>query len=63
VLLCSGAQLLALGILAEYLWRALDAARNRPAFLIREVSELESVEASVAPGTPVIRATATGGRS
>jgi dolichol-phosphate mannosyltransferase len=63
VLLCSGAQLLALGILGEYLWRALDAARNRPAFLIREVSELESVEASVAPGTPVIRATATGGRS
>lgn len=31
---------LALGIIAEYQWRALDASRNRPVFLIDEESEL-----------------------
>lgn len=28
-----------IGIVAEYLWRTFDAARNRPAFLIEEVIE------------------------
>lgn len=32
----SGVQLLALGVLGEYLWRTLDAARARRGFLIRE---------------------------
>lgn len=32
----SGVQLLSLGILGEYLWRTLDAARARKGFLIRE---------------------------
>jgi glycosyltransferase involved in cell wall biosynthesis len=32
----SGVQLLALGILGEYLWRTLDAARARKGFLVRE---------------------------
>ena len=32
----SGVQLLALGILGEYLWRTLDAARARRGFLVRE---------------------------
>ena len=32
----SGVQLLCLGILGEYLWRALDAARGRKRFLVRE---------------------------
>lgn len=36
LLLASGAQLLILGVLGEYLWRALDGSRNRPAFVIRE---------------------------
>jgi dolichol-phosphate mannosyltransferase len=32
----SGTQLLALGILGEYLWRTLDAARARRGFLVRD---------------------------
>jgi polyisoprenyl-phosphate glycosyltransferase len=32
----SGVQLLSLGVLGEYLWRTLDAARARKGFLIRE---------------------------
>lgn len=32
----SGVQLLSLGILGEYLWRTLDAARARQGFLVRE---------------------------
>ncbi len=32
----SGVQLLSLGVLGEYLWRTLDAARERKRFLIRE---------------------------
>jgi dolichol-phosphate mannosyltransferase len=32
----SGVQLLSLGVLGEYLWRTLDAARGRTGFLVRE---------------------------
>ena len=32
----SGVQLLSLGILGEYLWRTLDAARARKGWLVRE---------------------------
>jgi polyisoprenyl-phosphate glycosyltransferase len=32
----SGVQLLCLGVLGEYLWRTLDAARARKGFLVRE---------------------------
>jgi hypothetical protein len=32
----SGVQLLSLGILGEYLWRTLDAARARKGFVVRE---------------------------
>jgi hypothetical protein len=32
----SGVQLLCLGVLGEYLWRTLDAARARKGYLIRE---------------------------
>jgi glycosyltransferase involved in cell wall biosynthesis len=39
----SGVQLLALGILGEYVWRALDEARGRPAWII----ERETVAAGV----------------
>ena len=35
----SGVQLLSLGVLGEYLWRTLDAARARKGFLIRERTE------------------------
>jgi dolichol-phosphate mannosyltransferase len=34
----SGVQLLSLGILGEYLWRTLDAARGRKGFLVRETT-------------------------
>ncbi|HZI65708.1 MAG TPA: glycosyltransferase family 2 protein, partial [Thermoanaerobaculia bacterium] len=38
----SGVQLLALGILGEYLWRTLDAARARRGFLVREKTRGQS---------------------
>lgn len=38
VLLFSGLQMLMLGVLGEYLWRALDESRRRPRYLIEEVS-------------------------
>lgn len=39
VLLTSGIIMLMLGILGEYIWRTLDACRNRPPFLIDETRE------------------------
>lgn len=36
ILFCIGLVLNALGILGEYLWRTLDASRNRPVYLIEE---------------------------
>ena len=39
VLLSTGLILLMLGMIGEYVWRALDASRNRPPFIIDEVSE------------------------
>ncbi len=41
VLLSAGLILLMLGVLGEYVWRALDAARNRPPFIIDEVKKDE----------------------
>lgn len=37
VLLASGAQLLILGILGEYLWRNFDATRRRPLFIVERI--------------------------
>ena len=37
VLFVSSFQFLALGIIGEYLWRALDAARSRPIYVVEEV--------------------------
>lgn len=40
VVLCSSGLILSMmGILGEYVWRTLDAARNRPPFIIDEVKE------------------------
>lgn len=39
ILLSTGLILMMLGILGEYVWRALDASRNRPPFIIDEVSD------------------------
>lgn len=42
VVLCSsGLILLMMGILGEYVWRTLDAARSRPPFIIDEIRERE----------------------
>ncbi|MFL5339706.1 MAG: glycosyltransferase family 2 protein [Gemmataceae bacterium] len=38
-LLLTGAQLLTLGVLGEYVWRALDNSRGRPAYVIDRVVE------------------------
>lgn len=41
VLFSFGVIMLMMGVLGEYLWRALDASRNRPPFIIDEVREGE----------------------
>ena len=41
-LFVSAFQMMALGIIGEYVWRALDAARGRPNFVIDEVKRAES---------------------
>lgn len=48
VLLASGLIMLMLGILGEYVYRGMDASRNRPPFLVEEVldSGLESKQAA-----------------
>jgi dolichol-phosphate mannosyltransferase len=40
VLVLGGIQMLMMGILGEYLWRALDEARHRPQFLIEAVTPM-----------------------
>jgi dolichol-phosphate mannosyltransferase len=40
LLLCFGITNISLGIIAEYLWRTLDASRKRPVFIIDEIIEL-----------------------
>lgn len=42
VLFSFGCMMLMMGILGEYVWRALDASRNRPPYLIDEIREAES---------------------
>jgi glycosyltransferase involved in cell wall biosynthesis len=39
VLLLGGVQMLMLGVLGEYLWRALDESRQRPRYIIEAVTE------------------------
>lgn len=41
LLVVSGVQLVGLGILGEYLWRTLDAARRRPNFVVAETRNVE----------------------
>ncbi len=40
IMVLSGVQLIALGILGEYVWRTLDAARRRPSFIVGETRNL-----------------------
>ena len=37
ILILSGIQMLMLGVIGEYLWRALDQVRNRPLYIIDEI--------------------------
>lgn len=46
----SGVQLLALGILGEYLWRTLDAARARKGFVVRERAGADPGRGAVSSG-------------
>jgi dolichol-phosphate mannosyltransferase len=43
VLVLGGVQMMMLGILGEYLWRTLEAARHRPSYFLEETSEIESI--------------------
>lgn len=43
VLFSSGLQLLLLGVLGEYMWRALDESRNRPPFIVAEMKNVKNV--------------------
>jgi dolichol-phosphate mannosyltransferase len=45
VLVLGGLQMMMLGVLGEYLWRTLEAARHRPIYFLEEVSELSSAGA------------------
>ena len=40
ILFSTGLILLMLGVLGEYLWRTLDASRNRPVFIVDEVKDV-----------------------
>lgn len=44
LLFSSGVMMLMLGMLGEYVWRALDASSNRPPFLIEEIVDEETKE-------------------
>jgi polyisoprenyl-phosphate glycosyltransferase len=43
VLVLGGVQMMMLGVLGEYLWRTLEAARRRPIYFFEETSEPDSV--------------------
>jgi len=43
VLVLGGVQMMMLGILGEYLWRTLEAARQRPIYFLEETSEVDAV--------------------
>jgi dolichol-phosphate mannosyltransferase len=44
VLLTSAFQLIMLGVIGEYIWRTLDAARNRPQFIVDETINVRKVD-------------------
>jgi polyisoprenyl-phosphate glycosyltransferase len=43
VLVLGGVQMMMLGILGEYLWRTLEAARQRPIYFLEDSSEVDAV--------------------
>lgn len=44
VLLSTGLILMMLGILGEYLWRTLDASRNRPVYIVDTVNDVRKID-------------------
>jgi hypothetical protein len=42
VLVLGGIQMLMMGVLGEYLWRALDESRHRPRYLIEASTDVEA---------------------
>ncbi|UOQ97093.1 glycosyltransferase family 2 protein [Hymenobacter sp. 5317J-9] len=44
LLVVSAFQMVALGVIGEYVWRGLDAARQRPLYVVRDVYELPGTE-------------------
>ncbi len=49
VLVLGGVQMMMLGVLGEYLWRTLEAARRRPIYFLEETSETDDVSADAQP--------------
>lgn len=50
VLVIGGTQLVALGIIGEYLWRTLEVARNRPIWSIAELERSDALQPHLAAG-------------
>jgi dolichol-phosphate mannosyltransferase len=42
VLVLGGVQMMMLGVLGEYLWRTLEAARQRPIYFLEDSSEMSA---------------------
>ena len=42
ILFLGGVQLIGMGVLGEYLWRALDESRHRPRFIIEATTDINS---------------------
>jgi glycosyltransferase involved in cell wall biosynthesis len=54
LLIVSGAQMLMIGTLGEYLWRNLDETRRRPRFIIERIVESSDLpDTSLAPSKPI----------
>jgi polyisoprenyl-phosphate glycosyltransferase len=51
VLVLGGMQMVMMGVLGEYVWRALDEARRRPRYIVEISTDVEEEIASVAPSS------------
>jgi len=49
VLVLGGVQMMMLGVLGEYLWRTLEAARQRPIYFLEDTSEVDTTAADKQP--------------
>jgi dolichol-phosphate mannosyltransferase len=49
VLVLGGVQMMMLGVLGEYLWRTLEAARRRPVYFLEATSDMDSPPALQRP--------------